>query len=98
MSTCEPTTLAAALAAYLRARPGRWIDGRELAKVAGAYAWRTRLSETRRPPYNLEIENRQRRVRMQTAAGGHVRMFVLSEYRLIRDRNRSQAVREMGAE
>lgn len=29
-------------------RPGEWFDGLALAKLAGAYAWRTRISEARR--------------------------------------------------
>jgi hypothetical protein len=60
------------LAAYFKARPDQWIDGRELGTVAGAYAWRSRVSELRRAPYDMAIENRQRRV------GG----FTVSEYRL----------------
>lgn len=60
------------LAAFLKARRGQWIDGRELALVAGAYVWRTRISDLRRPPYNLDIENRQRREGR----------CVISEYRL----------------
>jgi hypothetical protein len=60
------------LAAHLKARVGQWIDGRELATVAGAYGWRTRVSELRRAPYNLTIENRQRREGRYT----------ISEYRL----------------
>lgn len=46
------------LAAYLREREGLWIDGRVLSTVAGAYAWRSRLSDLRRAPYCLTIENR----------------------------------------
>ena len=60
------------LAAHLKARAGQWIDGRELATVAGAYGWRTRVSELRRAPYNLTIENRLRREGRYT----------ISEYRL----------------
>ena len=33
-------TLCAKLAAYFRAHPGEWIDGRVLGTIAGAYAWR----------------------------------------------------------
>ena len=55
-------TLCDRLAAHFKARPGVWIDGRELAEVAGAYAWRSRVSDLRREPYYMAIENRQRKV------------------------------------
>ena len=67
-----PASLCARLAAFLKARPNQWIDGRELATIAGAYGWRTRVSDLRRPPYSLTIENRQRREGQ----------YVVSEYRL----------------
>ena len=67
------STYCARLAAYLLERRGMWIDGLELAKVGGAYAFRTRLSDLRRAPWHLTIENRQRRTE-----GG----MVISEYRL----------------
>ena len=44
-----------AVAAYFKAHPGVWIDGLELARVGGAYAWRTRLSECR--VAGMDIEN-----------------------------------------
>ena len=65
------------LAAFFLARPQVWIDGQELSSIAGAYAWRTRASELRRPPFNMQIENRQRRVRRDGRA------FVISEYRYV---------------
>lgn len=64
------------LAAFFRAHSGVWIDGRELAGEGGAYAWRTRLSDLRRPPYAMVIENRQRRVRRPDGS-----RVVVSEYR-----------------
>jgi len=48
------------VAAYFRARPGQWIDGLELAKVGGAYAWRTRVSECRKF-FGMAIENDETR-------------------------------------
>ncbi len=51
MSLCQQ------LAAYFEARPNRWIDARHLLPIAGYAAWRTRLSQLRRPPYNMTIEN-----------------------------------------
>lgn len=57
-----------------RARPGEWIDGREIARVGGFYGWRTRLSELRRRGMN--IVNRERRI--ETPDG---RTVTRSEYR-----------------
>ena len=34
--------------AYLTAKPGEFCDGLQLARIGGAYAWRTRVSEARR--------------------------------------------------
>jgi hypothetical protein len=44
---------------FFRAHPGMWIDGMELARFAGSYAWRTRASELR-TQRGLDIENRVR--------------------------------------
>lgn len=52
MSLCDR------LAAYFHARAGQWIDAHELLQVAGFAAWRTRVSELRKPPYNMAIENK----------------------------------------
>ena len=69
------SSLCAKLARYFEARAGQWIDGRELATVAGAYAWRSRTSDLRKAPWLMVIENRQRK------ANG----FVISEYRFVRE-------------
>jgi hypothetical protein len=69
------STLAARVAALFIARPGEWIDGRVIAQVGGQYAWRTRIADVRREPFNLAIRNRQRRVK--TATGEN---FIVSEY------------------
>ena len=71
-------TRAEQLAEFFRRSPGRWHDARELFGVAGAYGWRSRISDLRRSPFNLDIRNRQRTIRQ---AGG--RPFVVSEYRLV---------------
>jgi hypothetical protein len=63
------------LAGFFAKREGQWIDGRELATVAGAYGWRSRCSDLRQR--GLQIDNRQRRVR---TANGTV---VISEYRFV---------------
>lgn len=77
----QPTTLedllkgdsrCARLARLFISRRGEWVDGRELATVAGVYAWRSRCADLRKRPWLLSIENRVRRV-------GDVKV---SEYRL----------------
>jgi hypothetical protein len=44
---------------FFRAHPGMWIDGMELARFAGSYAWRTRASELR-TQRGMAIKNRVR--------------------------------------
>lgn len=66
----------ARLAALFKAHPGPWLDGLAIQRVAGAYAWRTRISDVRRE-FGLEIENRQRR---ETSPNGET--ITRSEYRL----------------
>lgn len=70
-------TILDTLDAFFRARPGQWIDGRGLQRVAGAYAWRSRVSDLR-TQRGLDITNRQRRVR---TAGQ--RRVTISEYRYV---------------
>jgi hypothetical protein len=72
----RPNSKADQLAHFFREHPNEWIDGKVLASLAGGYAWRTRVSDVRRPPFSLTIENRQRRV---VAPNGST--FVVSEYR-----------------
>lgn len=74
-------TLTARLAAHFAAHPNRWLDGQDLAKVAGSYAWRTRASELRKPPYGMTIENRVRTLRSLTG-----KTYRVSEYRLSQSR------------
>ena len=64
------------LEAYFRARPNTWIDGMQLAKVAGSYAWRSRCADLRRR--GMTIENRQRR--MLNAKG---KRYTISDYRFV---------------
>ena len=66
-------TLNEKLAAFFLARPNRWIDAHELLRVAGFAGWRTRVSDLRKPPFNLQIENRWR---VQDG-------YRISEYRLV---------------
>ena len=67
------------LEAYFKARPGIWIDGRDLAEVAGNYAWRTRCSDLRKR--GLNIENRIRKVDRHNG----VDRYAVSEYRYVSD-------------
>ena len=67
---------AALVAEFFKSQPERWIDGRELANVGGYAGWRTRISDVRRAPFNLHIENRQRRVK----ASDERCSYVISEY------------------
>ena len=86
MSRCD------VLAAFFRARPYRWIDGRDLGSVGGSYAWRTRLADLRRAPYFMHIENRQRRIRRADGA-----RFVCSEYCFRPKASTTDAVSSVGA-
>ena len=47
----------AKLAALFRAHPGRRFTWRELAAVGGGAGWRTRVSQLRRAPWRMQIEN-----------------------------------------
>lgn len=73
------------LVAYFEAKPLTWIDARDLLAVAGFAGWRGRISECRRPPYSMDIYNRQSRT--QTPDG---RSWTTSEYRYV-PRQASQA-------
>ena len=55
-------TFAGAVATLFHARPNVWINGLDIAKVGGVYAWRSRLSDLRKPPYRMVIVNRVRRL------------------------------------
>jgi hypothetical protein len=63
------------VADYFKARPGIWIDARDLETVGGRQAWRTRVSDCRRE-FLMNIQNRTRRVK---SADGTV--WTRSEYR-----------------
>ena len=74
------------LAEFFKARPGQWVDGKALERVAGGYAWRTRVSNLRKAPFGMVIENRIRRIESQveglTGAAAR-RVFRVSEYRYV---------------
>jgi hypothetical protein len=78
-------SFAETLAIYFKARPLQWIDGKMLALVAGGYAWRSRVSDIRRAPFGMKIENRQRHVERLAVGdllGPHAKVAV-SEYRYV---------------
>ena len=70
-------SMCARLARYLIAHRGEWVDGRELSKVGGYAAYRTRLSDLRKAPWFMDIANRYRHVKEDG------RKFVISEYKLV---------------
>lgn len=45
------------LAAYFMERPGAMVNAKDLLPIAGFGGWRTRISELRHPPYNMDIRN-----------------------------------------
>lgn len=69
-------TLCDRLRAHLEAHADIWIDGRELARVAGYAAYRNRLTDLRLI-HKLAIDNRQRIERLPDG-----RRIRVSEYRL----------------
>lgn len=70
------------LAAFFQSHANTWIDGRELATVAGAYAWRSRCADLRKR--GMVIENRQRRVLVYSdGLDNRDRYVTVSEYRLL---------------
>lgn len=77
-------SLAAKLAEYFKARPGQWIDARDLLNVAGFGGWRTRISELRHAPYFMTIENRTR-YGQQLTVSNVFRRITISEYRYVPD-------------
>lgn len=77
-SVNDALSLTGRLAQFFDERPNRWINGLELAGVAGSYAWRTRVSDLRRAPFFKNIENR---VRRGTRPDGST--YAVSEYRWV---------------
>lgn len=64
-------------AKFFTENPWVWIDGRRLAQIGGAYAWRSRVADCR-TKRGMVIENRLRNAR---AANGNA--FVVSEYKYV---------------
>ena len=69
-------TLADRLERFFVENSDVFVDGKDLAGIAGTYAWRTRLSEVRQrfKQRGGNIKNRQRRVKVGT------RIYTISEY------------------
>lgn len=81
-------SMADRLARFFRAHPNEWVDGQRLGEIAGGYAWRTRVSNLRKAPYHMTIENRQRTTALLGRAGAHPFDAVkVSEYRFVPDVN-----------
>ena len=49
------------LAGHFALRPGVWVNGYDLMRIGGSFAFRTRISELRRAPWSMAIENRVER-------------------------------------
>ena len=71
-------SLAERLAEFFTTHPHTWHDGVLLGTVAGRYGWRSRISDIRRPPFSMVIENRQRQVRSSRGE-----LVTVSEYRYL---------------
>lgn len=65
------------IAEYFQQRPGCWVDSRDLERVGGRMAWRTRVSQARRE-FGMRIDNRFRKVR---SADGQE--WTVSEYMFV---------------
>lgn len=77
LDAAESRTFTEAVAGYLKARAGVWIDGVTLEGIGGRYAWRSRVSDCR-TQLGMVIENRQRRVKRPDGSS-----YVISEYRYV---------------
>ena len=54
----EPATIVERMAAFFRERPGQPVDMHVLDQRFGCGGWRTRVSDLRRAPWFMAIENR----------------------------------------
>lgn len=77
-------TLCDKLAAHFQQHAGEWIDGMALSRIAGQYAWRSRVSDLRKR--GMVIENRVRRVTRRDCRCGNPACSChakVSEYRYV---------------
>lgn len=70
-------TYCAKVARLLLSKRGEWFDYWQVAQVGGQCAWRTRISDIRKAPWFLDVENRQTRVTRPDGSS-----FVVSQYRI----------------
>jgi hypothetical protein len=71
-------SLCESLAAYFQAHSNEWVDARQLLSIAGFAGWRTRISDLRKPPFSMEIQNR---VYKQVNLAGE--RYTVSEYKFV---------------
>jgi hypothetical protein len=94
IESLHPNTLTAKLAAYLRRRPGEWINAREFFPIAGSFGWRSRLSDCRQL-YGMRIVNRQRRIAPDPTAPA--KKITITEYQFQPERPAQQLTLEEAA-
>ena len=70
-------SMCARIARHLLAHRGQWIDGQVLSKLGGYAAYRTRISDLRKAPWCLNVENRYRHMKDGD------RKWIVSEYRCV---------------
>ena len=58
--SAERTAACVQLAVFFLARPNQRISAVDLMPLGGLCSWRTRLSDLRKPPYNMDIRNETR--------------------------------------
>ncbi len=92
-----PLSLLDRLEQFFRANPGEWVDGKRLERIAGSYAWRTRVSDLRLRR-GMVVENRLVRVKRDSTpddtAPHHypgTQQFTISEYRYVPPQEPQQA-------
>jgi len=71
-------TLTELVADYFTAHPNTWIEMHVFASFAGVGGWRSRISDCRRAPFSMQIEQRDYRTRTHDG-----RTITVSEYRYL---------------
>jgi hypothetical protein len=94
IDSLHPSTLTANLAAYLRRRPGQWINAKEFFPIAGSFGWRSRLSDCRQQ-YGMRIVNRQQRIAPDPMQP--TKKIIVTEYQFQPDRPAQQMTLEEAA-
>lgn len=92
----EPSNgLADKLARFFRERPNQWLDARQLFAHGGSFGWRSRVSDIRRPPFNMTIRNRQQRIAPDPREPH--RKITITEYKYERPQDARQLTLEEAA-